>query len=138
MSEKIRTFQKTVYCTASSAHREFPWRPPLLLPKDDVLDPYKVLVSEIMLQQTQADRVAPKYLSFIEEFPTIQKLSEAKLSEVLKQWQGLGYNRRGMWLFESLALILLVPSSPLRLINTMHLLRPIFAMCIFSIFFRMT
>jgi A/G-specific adenine glycosylase len=57
-------------------------------------DPYKILVSEVMLQQTQVDRVAPFYTEFIKKFPTAKKLSIAPLSEVLKAWQGLGYNRR--------------------------------------------
>lgn len=61
-------------------------------------DPYKVLVSEIMLQQTQVSRVLIKYKEFLKVFPSLRKLSEASLGEVLKAWQGLGYNRRARYL----------------------------------------
>lgn len=70
--------------------RDLPWR--------TQHDPYKVLVSEVMLQQTQVDRVIPKYSAFIERFPTFQALSEARLQSVLVSWQGLGYNRRAKYL----------------------------------------
>ena len=74
-----------------------PWRPPQLRErKDGSIDPYKVLVSEIMLQQTQVDRVVPKFNTWMKEFPNTKKLSGASLSEVLRLWQGLGYNRRGL------------------------------------------
>jgi A/G-specific adenine glycosylase len=60
-------------------------------------DPYRILVSEIMLQQTQVTRVVPKYMAFL-QFPTTKKLAEASLGEVLVVWQGLGYNRRAKFL----------------------------------------
>lgn len=63
-------------------------------------DPYKVLVSEIMLQQTQVSRVTEKYQEFLCAFPTILSLSVASLSQVLRAWQGLGYNRRARFLHE--------------------------------------
>lgn len=66
---------------------------------------YKILVSEIMLQQTQVERVTPFYKKFIKRFPTAKKLAEAPLSEVLKAWQGLGYNRRAKMLRETAALL---------------------------------
>lgn len=69
---------------------ELPWR--------QTEDPYKILVSELMLQQTQVERVIPKYLAFIERFPTVESLAAAPLSEVLTLWQGLGYNRRARFL----------------------------------------
>jgi len=59
-------------------------------------NPYYILVSEIMLQQTQVERVAIKYPIFIERFPDIQTLSTAPVSEVIRQWQGMGYNRRAI------------------------------------------
>lgn len=65
-----------------------------VLPWRKTRDPYKILVSEAMLQQTQVDRVIPFYTKFIKKFPTARALARAPLSEVLKQWQGLGYNRR--------------------------------------------
>ncbi len=69
---------------------DLPWR--------KTHDPYRILVSEIMLQQTQVERVIPFYKKFIKVFPTAKKLADAPLSEVLKQWQGLGYNRRAKML----------------------------------------
>lgn len=69
---------------------ELPWR--------KTTDPYKILVSEIMLQQTQVERVIPFYTNFVKQFPTTKKLAEAPLSVVLQAWQGLGYNRRAKML----------------------------------------
>ena len=66
--------------------RDLPWR--------RTRDPWAVLVSEVMLQQTQALRVVPKYLEFLELFPTPHACAEAPLADVLRQWQGLGYPRR--------------------------------------------
>ena len=63
-------------------------------------DPYTIIVSELMLQQTQVDRVLPKFESFIRKWPTVHDLSKAKLSEVLIEWKGLGYNRRAKFLHE--------------------------------------
>ena len=68
------------------------------LPWRKTKDPYKILVSEVMLQQTQVERVIPFYSKFIKQFPTAKKLAAAPLSEVLKSWQGLGYNRRAKML----------------------------------------
>ena len=72
--------------------RPLPWRA--------TRDPYAILVSEVMLQQTQAARVAPVYRAFLERFPRAEALAEAPLSEVLTAWRGLGYNRRArnLWL----------------------------------------
>lgn len=68
--------------------RKLPWRA--------TRDPYSILVSEIMLQQTQVDRVIPKYESWLVAFPDWQSLAHAKKSEVLKYWSGLGYNNRAL------------------------------------------
>ncbi len=68
------------------------------LPWRKTKDPYKILVSEIMLQQTQVDRVLPKYRAFIAQFKTVDALALAPLREVLIAWQGLGYNRRAKML----------------------------------------
>ena len=73
--------------------RPFAWR--------NVKNPYYILVSEIMLQQTQTYRVEPKFEQFIEAFPTIESLAQAELRDVLGLWQGLGYNRRGKALWEN-------------------------------------
>jgi A/G-specific adenine glycosylase len=71
--------------------RKYPFREPV-----HYSDPYKVVVSEIMLQQTQADRVVEKYLAFIERFPDFSTLAIATTEDVLKSWIGLGYNRRAL------------------------------------------
>lgn len=69
---------------------ELPWR--------QTTDPYRILVSELMLQQTQVERVIPKYIAFVKKWPTAQKLARAPLGDVLREWQGLGYNRRAKFL----------------------------------------
>ena len=63
--------------------------------------PYAILISEVMLQQTPVDRVVPYYDNFLKHFPTVRALAHAPLSEVLKAWQGLGYNRRAKLLHEA-------------------------------------
>lgn len=68
------------------------------LPWRHTRDPYKILVSEIMLQQTQVNRVIEKYHEFLTAFPTVQDLALAKASEVIAAWKGLGYNRRALYL----------------------------------------
>src|SRR4029079_12542972 len=68
--------------------RDLPWR--------RTRDPYAVLVSEVMLQQTQVDRVVPRYLAWLERWPTVEALAGASPADVIRQWQGLGYNRRGL------------------------------------------
>ena len=85
-----KKFQKIIWEYYVSNKRDFPWR--------KTRDPYKILVSEIMLQQTQASRVITKYTSFLEKFPTTSILARATLHEVLNEWQGLGYNRRALYL----------------------------------------
>jgi A/G-specific adenine glycosylase len=91
----ISAFQKTVlkYYKEYGRH-ELPWR--------KTHDPYKILVSEVMLQQTQVDRVKPFYTAFLKRFPTSKALAEAPLSDVLTLWQGLGYNRRAKMLQEGM------------------------------------
>lgn len=84
----IQKFQAVVYEYYEKNKRFFPWR--------ETRDPYNIVVSEIMLQQTQADRVVQKYLNFIESFPTVYDLAQAPLKSVLTAWIGLGYNRRAM------------------------------------------
>ncbi len=68
--------------------RELPWR--------ETRDPYAILVSEVMLQQTQASRVVPRWLAWLERWPTAQSLAAAATTEVIREWQGLGYNRRAL------------------------------------------
>ncbi len=82
--------------------RELPWRMPALRPdRNGWLDPYKILVSELMLQQTQVSRVVPKYEQFMRELPTLAALSAAPLALVLELWSGLGYNRRAKYLHDA-------------------------------------
>lgn len=68
------------------------------LPWRNTTDPYRILVSEVMLQQTQVDRVVPYYKSFLKQFKTIRALARAPLKDVLRVWQGLGYSRRAKFL----------------------------------------
>jgi A/G-specific adenine glycosylase len=81
-------FKKTIWDYYRAHLRSFRWR--------EELDPYFVVVSEVMLQQTQAPRVVAKFDSFIKAFPDFDALASAPLRSVLREWQGLGYNRRGM------------------------------------------
>ena len=68
--------------------RDLPWR--------RTCDPYAILVSEVMLQKTQASRVVPRYLAWLERWPTADALAAAPTAEVIREWQGLGYNRRAL------------------------------------------
>ena len=68
--------------------RDLPWR--------KTRDPYAILVSEVMLQQTQVERVIPRYLAWLDRWPTAAALAAASPADVIREWQGLGYNRRGL------------------------------------------
>jgi A/G-specific adenine glycosylase len=68
--------------------RDLPWR--------RTRDPYAILVSEVMLQQTQVERVVPRYLRWLERWPTARALADASTADVIREWQGLGYNRRAV------------------------------------------
>lgn len=81
---------------ADHGRHDLPWRLP---EPDGAFDPYKILVSELMLQQTQVPRVIPKYEAFLQQFPTVRSLAAAPLGDVLIAWQGLGYNRRAKFLW---------------------------------------
>jgi A/G-specific adenine glycosylase len=84
----VEAFRAAVWEYYRANRREMPWR--------DVDDPYAVLVSEVMLQQTQVARVMDRYGEWLAMFPTLQALAAAPLSAVLELWQGLGYNRRAV------------------------------------------
>jgi len=87
----IAAFQKKIWDHYHRAGRTtLPWR--------HTRDPYAILVSEIMLQQTQVSRVEEYYKRFLKRFPSFRALARAKPRDVLKVWQGLGYNRRAMFL----------------------------------------
>jgi len=89
----IQSFRELIWQKARELHREMPWR--------EDTRPYYVLVSELMLQQTQVDRVVPKFKAFIQQFPDEKSLAGASLAEVLRLWSGLGYNRRAKFLHEA-------------------------------------
>lgn len=82
---------------AAELYRPMPWR--------EDTRPYYILVSELMLQQTQVDRVIPKFEAFINAFPDEGALAMAPLSRVLQLWSGLGYNRRAKYLHEAARMI---------------------------------
>ncbi|MEO6536573.1 MAG: A/G-specific adenine glycosylase [Candidatus Paceibacterota bacterium] len=90
----IPQFRKIVWKHYEEQGRHsLPWR--------KTKDPYRILVSEVMLQQTQVDRVLPYYRAWFTAYPTIKKLAEAPLKDVLTHWQGMGYNRRAKMLHEA-------------------------------------
>ena len=68
--------------------RDLPWR--------KTRDPYAILVSEVMLQQTQVERVVPRYLAWLERWPAVEALAAAPPADAIREWQGLGYNRRAL------------------------------------------
>jgi A/G-specific adenine glycosylase len=80
--DTIEAFQEQMLSWYDTFKRELPWR--------GDTDPYHVLVSEVMLQQTQVDRVIPKYLAFLQRFPTLRALAAAATADVLREWKGLG------------------------------------------------
>lgn len=92
-SQAIKQFQRKVLDFYQKNKRSLPWR--------STRDPYKILVSEIMLQQTQVERVVPFYQKWIKKWPTVKNLAAAQRVDVLKQWMGLGYNNRAINLHKS-------------------------------------
>jgi A/G-specific adenine glycosylase len=81
----------------SANGRDLPWR--------KTRDPYAILVSEVMLQQTQVARVVPRYREWLERWPTIDALAAASPADVIRAWQGLGYNRRGLALHRAARIV---------------------------------
>lgn len=99
MADDVRAMRTAAWeFYRTGARSDLPWRQP---EADGSFDPYKILVSELMLQQTQVPRVVPKFAAFVQRFPTTQRLAEAPLGEVLRAWQGLGYNRRAKFLWQA-------------------------------------
>ncbi|MFA5072679.1 MAG: winged helix-turn-helix transcriptional regulator [Nitrospirota bacterium] len=84
----VRTFQKKITSYYKKYGRNLPWR--------KTKNPYRILISEIMLQQTQVDRVCEKYKEFLAVFPDFHSLAHATPGAVLRVWSGLGYNRRAL------------------------------------------
>jgi len=85
---QVRSFQKKVHDHYAQEGRDLPWR--------KRVNPYRVLVSEIMLQQTQVDRVITKYKEFLAAFPDFASLANAPTARLLGVWSGMGYNRRAL------------------------------------------
>lgn len=90
---ELNEFQRLLRQKGEELYRDMPWR--------SDTRPYYVLVSELMLQQTQVDRVVPKFQAFVAAFPDEKALAQASLADVLKLWQGLGYNRRAKFLHDA-------------------------------------
>lgn len=92
-------FKETIwaYYGAHGRH-DLPWRQAR---NDGSFDPYAIMVSELMLQQTQVNRVTPKFQHFMAQFPTVAQLAAAPLADVLQAWSGLGYNRRAKFLWQA-------------------------------------
>lgn len=90
-------FRRLLHQKGEELYRAMPWR--------DDTRPYYVLVSELMLQQTQVSRVVPKFKAFIAAFPDEKALAAASLADVLRLWQGLGYNRRAKFLYQAAQMI---------------------------------
>jgi len=84
----MKEFSRRILAWYAANKRDLPWR--------TTNDPYRILVSEIMLQQTQVDRVIPKYAAWLARFPDFNALAAAPRSDVLKYWSGLGYNNRAV------------------------------------------
>ncbi len=99
---EIQKFQKIVWGFYTEHKRDLPWRPT----RKNKVSPYEILVSEYMLQQTQVDRVVPKFQAFLEKFPTMKDLAGASQKGVLSMWSGLGYNRRALYLQKAVQAIL--------------------------------
>lgn len=83
-----RVVEEALTAWYERAKRDLPWR--------HTRDPYAILVSEVMLQQTQVERVVPRYVAWLERWPTAEALAAASPAEVIVAWQGLGYNRRAL------------------------------------------
>ncbi len=89
----MKLFQQKIYNFYHKNKRNFVWR--------ENITPYKVFISEVMLQQTQTARVLPKFEAWLQKFPDFQALASASQYQILLAWQGLGYNRRGLALYAS-------------------------------------
>lgn len=97
-SKQIAQFKKNIWDFYKKNKRDLPWR--------KTRDPYRIFVSEVMLQQTQVASVLKKYEPFIKTFPDFSSLAKADTKKLLKIWQGLGYNRRALYLKKSAEIIM--------------------------------
>lgn len=110
--DQITQFQSQVYNFYTVNKREFVWR--------QKITPYKIIISEVMLQQTQTARVVPKFENWLQQFPDFAALAQASNHDVLTAWQGLGYNRRGLALLKIAQMIMAdhggqLPNDPVAL-----------------------
>ncbi|NTU53893.1 MAG: A/G-specific adenine glycosylase [Chlorobiaceae bacterium] len=113
-SASVEAFQSKIFDFYEKNGRSFPWRL--------TTDRYAVMVSEVMLQQTQVERVVPRFIGWMERFPDLHSLASASLREVLELWSGLGYNARGRRLHSAASMIVEhhgaeVPSEPSLLVK---------------------
>jgi len=88
MAPRLEPVEELLLAWFERMGRSLPWR--------DTRDPYAVLVSEVMAQQTQIDRVVPRWERWLERWPTVESLAAAPAADVIREWQGLGYNRRAL------------------------------------------
>ena len=95
--KEILNFQKTILDYYKENGRKFSWR--------ETDNPYEIYISEIMLQQTQTDRVEKKYSEWLSVFPSVASVAKSSLAKVLEYWNGLGYNRRAVHIFETCKII---------------------------------
>ncbi len=91
--DRLEDFRRRIWDNYRNRGRRMPWR--------ETDNPYHILVSEVMLQQTQVARVTEKYAPFLQRFPSWCALATARLADVVQQWQGLGYNRRARFLHQA-------------------------------------
>ncbi|MBP7854389.1 hypothetical protein KAZ82_00455 [Candidatus Babeliales bacterium] len=97
MIESVKQFQQKIKNFYQSNKRNFSWR--------EDITPYRIFISEVMLQQTQTARVMYKFEQWMQKFQNFEALAQASSYDVLKNWQGLGYNRRGLFLHQSAKII---------------------------------
>lgn len=87
--KQISDFQEKIWSFWKNNQRDLPWR--------KTQDPYKIFISELMLQQTQVDRVITKYKEFLEKFPNQESIINASDADIIRMWKGLGYNKRALY-----------------------------------------
>jgi A/G-specific adenine glycosylase len=96
-SATLRRVQEKLLAWFADHGRDLPWR--------RTGNPYEILVSEVMLQQTQVTRVVPRYLEWLERWPTVESLAASPAADVIRAWQGLGYNRRALALHRAARMV---------------------------------
>lgn len=96
--QDLTKFQTHIWDFYTKNRRDFPWR--------NTITPYSVFISEVMLQQTQTNRIIEKYHEFLQTFPDFQSLATTPFEKLLRVWKGLGYNRRALYLQKSAQIII--------------------------------